>query len=258
MVGVYAGVDVGDDAGAGDMKSVLRIRNAHDCCRGLVRITIPNIRAVIRNGSRVCEPGGRRGHLVQAADEVDHLIEFGVHDTQRISREIEESREVKRAGDQKEVILGVAQSAYYGAGLEQWQSAASGLEPLETKSRADDEAIVGRGRRGPHENEKQTEKPPSRLHDALPRTGRFPSRASKSPATRLTAIAQGTRPAAADLDCRHLLGVRNGQKNIGEIQDVFLGCVPQRGSITFPKSRARKIRAGTWHVSIASVVVASR
>src|SRR2546425_842125 len=168
MVGVYAGVDVGDDAGAGDMKSVLRIRNAHDCCRGLVRITIPNIRAVIRNGSRVCEPGGRRGHGVPAADEVDHLIEFGVHDTQRISREIQESRQVKWAGDQEELILGVAQSAYYGAGLEQRQSAASRLKPLKTESRANDEAIIGGRRRGPHENEKQTEEPLSRLHEALP------------------------------------------------------------------------------------------
>src|SRR2546425_234492 len=185
MVGVHAGINVRDDAGAGDLKCALRVRNADDCRGGLAHITVPYRRAEIINRSLVSEARRSSGYSVQAAVKSDYLIELGVHDAQRISREIEESRQVKRAGDQEEVILGVAESTYYGAGLEKRQSAASRLKPLKTKSRANDEAIIGGRRCGPHENEKQTEEPLSRLHEALPRTGRSHSRASKSPATRL-------------------------------------------------------------------------
>src|SRR6266581_6910890 len=110
MVGVHAGINVRDDAGAGDLKCALRVRNADDCRGGLAHITVPYRRAEIINRSLVSEARRRSGYSVQAADDVDHLIELGVHDNKRISRETEESRQVKRAGDQEELTLGVADS----------------------------------------------------------------------------------------------------------------------------------------------------
>ena len=91
MIRIYSGIDIGYHSGAAELG--LSLMDVNDGCSRLVRIGVPNLaRAAGTHQAPVGQQSGRqrRGDDIQAADNADQLIHFGIEDAGQRSQKVQQ------------------------------------------------------------------------------------------------------------------------------------------------------------------------
>jgi len=106
MIRIDAGVNVRDDADAGNLKSVLRLGNTDDLGGGLIGVTVPNLTAEVRDGSCVGETARDSGERVYAADERNELVELDMKNARRGIERVDQQSWINRdrGSDEEDLV----------------------------------------------------------------------------------------------------------------------------------------------------------
>jgi len=156
MIRINAGVDVRDDANAGNLEGTLRFGDADFLSGGLVGVAVPNGCTEVSDGSGVGESSRDGGKCVYAADERKYLVELHVKNARGSIERVDQQSWINRdrSSDEEDLVKSAVDCAHHGATLEY----ADGGEQLLAEVGPHDEAIIGGGRlRGQQRQAEQQE-----------------------------------------------------------------------------------------------------
>ena len=144
MVGVNAGVDVGDDASAREIELLLGPLEANHARRGLIDVTRPDSAAVILNRSRIHQGRGRIGSCGAAGDNVDDLIQLGIHHARQSADDRQQQVRIEQVGsndDEEQIENAVDRGKHLAVEQEALALQAVGVGGANDQAIAEEQAV---------------------------------------------------------------------------------------------------------------------